>query len=267
MNRVRGFAAIAALLALGLAGCARKPASIPVAERPAPPPKPAPDRAPRTPAIHADLSQAEAAWHLRAALNVAALSCDRAGKLGIAASYNQLLARHRAPLAAAYKAEGARFTGTGALDSHMTKLYNYFAQPGGQARFCAAAAGIAAETKTIAPERFAAFAPAALDRLVQPFETPHDAPPPLRMAAATAGPPWRIQLGAYSGDTAAKAAWSRIRSRMTSAAAYTPHYEDVPTRRLVRIRIGPVSDQRQAIELCAAAAGAGLDCLPVPPTG
>ena len=41
--------------------------------------------------------------------------------------------------------------------------------------------------------------------------------------------------------------------------------EDVPASRLVRVRIGPVTDRAQAIALCAAAAGAGLDCLPVPP--
>ena len=257
----RGYAAMAALLALGLAGCAHKTPQL--AERPAP--LPAANRAPGRPAIHADLSQAETIWHLRGALNVAALSCDRSGRLGIAAGYNQFLTGQRKALAAAYKAEGTRFAAVGALDSHMTRLYNYFAQPAGQAGFCAAATDVTAEARTITPERFATFAPEALDRLIRPFETAPEQATPLRMAAASAGPPWRIQLGAYSGDAAARAAWTRIRNRMASAAAYTPDYEDVPASHLVRIRIGPVSDQRRAITLCAAAAGAGLDCLPVRP--
>jgi len=259
----KGYAAMAAVLALGLAACAHKKPH--VAERPAP--LPAADRVQARPAIHADLSQAEAIWHLRGALNVAALSCDRDGRLGIAAGYNQFLTGQRTALAAAFKAEGMRFAAPGALDSHMTRLYNYFAQPAGRAGFCAAATNVAAEARTVSPERFATFAPEALDRLIRPFETAHEQATPLRMAAASAGPPWRIQLGAYSGDAAARAAWTRIRNRMASAAAYTPDYEDVPATHLVRIRIGPVSDQRRAIALCAAAAGAGLDCLPVPPKG
>jgi len=257
----KGYAATAALLALGLPGCTHEQPR--VAGRLVT--QPATNRAPGRPAIHADLSRAETIWHLRGALNVAALACDRNGRLGIAAGYNQFLAGQREALAAAYKAEGTRFAAAGALDSHMTRLYNYFAQPAGQAGFCAAAADVAAEARTITPERFATFAPEALDRLIRPFETAPDQEAPLRLAAVPAGPPWRIQLGAYSGNAAAQTAWTHIRSRMASAAAYTPDYEAVPVSGLVRIRIGPVSDQRRAIALCAAAAGAGLDCLPVPP--
>ncbi|MGC6327953.1 SPOR domain-containing protein [Rhizorhabdus sp. FW153] len=82
---------------------------------------------------------------------------------------------------------------------------------------------------------------------------------------SSAGPPWSIQLGAYSGDRAARDAWARIRQRMTAANDFAPDYEAVPASPLVRIRIGPITDRNQAIALCAAAAGAGLDCLPVAP--
>ncbi|MDB5686817.1 MAG: Sporulation domain protein, partial [Rhizorhabdus sp.] len=59
--------------------------------------------------------------------------------------------------------------------------------------------------------------------------------------------------------------WDRIRHRMKGAADYEPRYDAVPDSRLVRVRVGPISDRSAAIALCAAAAGAGLDCLPVPP--
>jgi hypothetical protein len=260
--------ALSGVAMIALAGCTpkHKPPA-PVAEQ-APPSQPSTPARNALRAANSGLSGEEAAWHLRSALNVAALACDRSGKLGIASDYNQLLARQRAPLAAAYRAEGARFAGAGALDAHVTRLYNQFAQPPAQAHFCAVAAQVAAEARAVPPERFIAYAPDGLARLVASFdERPASA---MRMAsttatAATAGPPWRIQLGAYSGSRAARDAWGRIRSRMKGAADFEPHYEDVPKSPLVRIRIGPVADKGQAIALCAAAAGAGLDCLPVPP--
>lgn len=247
--------------------------------------------------VNSGVSDAEAMWHLRSALNVAALSCDRTGKTGITANYNKMLGRQRKALTAAYKAEGSRFGNASATDAHVTSVYNFFAQPPAQARFCAVATSVAAEAAALPAEKLAGFAPGALDRLAQPFTDFYDdygryevalaawekgdhrtaqpamamraaAPAPVAttMAAATsAGPPWRIQLGAYSGDRAARDAWTKIRQRMKGAADFEPRYEEIPASRLVRVRIGPVTDRGQAIALCAAAAGAGLDCLPVPP--
>lgn len=250
--------------------------------------------------VNTGLSDTEAMWHLRSALNVAALTCDRTGKTGITANYNKMLGHQRKALATAYKAEGARFGSASATDAHVTQVYNFFAQPPAQPRFCAVATGIAAEAAALPAEKLAAFAPGALDRLATPFTDFYDAyarykielaawekgdhrparaatafamapaTPPAMVAASTtpstaSGPPWRIQLGAYSGDRAARDAWTKIRQRMKGAADFEPRYEDVPASRLVRVRIGPVTDRAQAIALCAAASGAGLDCLPVPP--
>lgn len=243
--------------------------------------------------VNSDLSVAEAMWHLRSALNVAALTCDRNGTLGLAASYNRLLGRQRRTLAAAYRAEGSRFGSAAATDAHVTQVYNFFAQPPAQSRFCTAAAKVATEAAAVPAEKLSDFAPAALDRLTTPFtdfyrdyaryqvaladwkkgaQAPERPPVALAMRsaqatapAASSGPPWKIQLGAYSGDRAARDAWERIRQRMKGAADFEPRYEDVPDSKLVRVRIGPVTDRGQAIALCAAAAGAGLDCLPVPP--
>lgn len=291
-------AGAAALLA---SGCGRKtvePAPSPKLHAPARPAPPAGaiDSLKLPPAdgkggyrtINSDLSPSEAMWHLRAALNVAALTCDRPGTMSIARNYNRLLGRQRTLLAAAYRAEGQRLGSAAATDAHVTQVYNFFAQPPVQARFCAVAGAVSAEAAALPAEGLEAFAPVALDRLMAPFLdfyrayaryqtelaawrkggpiTPRAAVA-LTSAAAppAAGPPWRIQLGAYSGDRAARDAWGRIRSRMRRAADFEPAYEETPDGQLVRVRIGPVTDRSTAIALCAAAAGAGLDCLPVPP--
>ncbi|WP_340314775.1 SPOR domain-containing protein [Rhizorhabdus argentea] len=289
-------------VALLLSGCGKKtvkptpatrPPSISSASRPQPP-SGATDNLQLPPkdgkggyrTINSNLSPIEAAWHLRSALNVAALTCDRTGKQGIAGNYNRLLGRQRKTLADAYRAEGGRFGSVGATDAHITQIYNFFAQPPVQARFCAAAADVSAEAAALPPDGLTAFAPAALERLMKPFtdfysayagyrmelgaSAKEDHPQareavPVASQPAPAGPPWRIQLGAYSGDRAAHDAWDRIRKRMKRTGDFEPRYEAVQGSPLVRIRVGPLRDRTEAISLCAAAAGAGLDCLPVPP--
>ena len=51
--------------------------------------------------INVNLSEQESLWHLRSALNVAALSCRTGKGSGVASSYNRMLSRHKAALAAA----------------------------------------------------------------------------------------------------------------------------------------------------------------------
>lgn len=297
-----GAAMIAAIVALSIVtGCGRKtvktaepaPSSRPSPNRPVPPngapakiALPAPDGKGGYRTINSGLSDTEAVWHLRSALNVAALSCDRSGGAGLAAGYNTLLGLQKSSFAAAYRAESQRFGEASQLDAHVTQIYNYFAQPPAQSGLCAAAAAVMTEAQAVPPDRFAPFAVTALERLNRPFDQFYNAyaryqadlvaweagggptrAPAVQMVVAKAmpGQPWRIQLGAYSGDSAAHDAWRRISGRMRDAADFTPHYEPVPASRLVRVRIGPITDRSQAIMLCAAAAAAALDCLPVPP--
>ena len=85
----------------------------------------------------------EAVWHLRAGLNVAALSCRGRGRTGVAGGYGKVLNRHRSLLALAYASEQRRH-GKG-LDRHLTQLYNRFAYQPSPAKFCANAAGVADE--------------------------------------------------------------------------------------------------------------------------
>lgn len=127
------------------------------------------------------ISPAQAAWHLRSALNVAALGCRDAHEAETVAGYNQLLRTRTAVLAAADVAVRsdyqARF-GAGWQDRHdavMTRVYNFFAQPPAQAEFCAEAQAVLAEVLSAPEDRFVADAPAKLARLEAPFTAFYDA--------------------------------------------------------------------------------------------
>lgn len=122
-----------------------------------------------------DLGTGETAWHLRVALNVAALGCrgDAGGQM--VAAYNALLTDRRAELADASIATEASFqTRFGDAwrqhhDDAMTKLYNFFAQPPAQAAFCSEAAAVLREAAVVEPASFVSWADGALHRLEAPF--------------------------------------------------------------------------------------------------
>lgn len=311
--KARGISA--ALVAALLAGCAhhRAPSPAPVsapAEEPRPPagsapgqtlPEPGADGRYQT--INSGLGNEEALWHVRSALNVAALSCaGRPGGGGIVQHYNALLTQRKAVLSTAYTAETARFGsgGQGGLDRHMTQLYNFFAQPPAQGAFCAAAARVADRAAATPPAGLPQFAPQALAELeapildyyrayaayrrdlaawkARPVETaaqkgaaPKQAkieaiasvPRPEPKNVAASSSSWRIQLGAFTGRPAAEAAWEKARTRLPALAAYRPHYQNVPNSPLVRLQVGSASDRAGALQLCATAAAGGFDCLPV----
>lgn len=269
-------APLAFILLLG--GCSTKP----LAPAP-PPPRPAAAIPADWPApLPATLTGPERIWHLRAALNVAALACPTKTGNAIIGNYNALLKSRKSLLAGAYKAEVAVFRDTGgsdwqaAFDRYMTKLYNRYAWPPAQSGFCTTADNVAAEALKVSPGDFEAFATTALARIEQalaytpPVETiARIGTAPLPVAAATAiGNPWRIQLGAFTGQPAADAAWLQIKARLPGLAGYTPHFEAVSGKPgLVRLQIGNATDRGSALTLCALAAAGGFDCIPVRPTG
>ncbi len=89
------------------------------------------------------LTTEENIWHLRSALNVAALNCQGVIWGEIAQNYNQYLKLHKTRLAKANKAVDAeyvkRYPGQNGLrvrDTQTTDLYNYFALPPVRAEFC-----------------------------------------------------------------------------------------------------------------------------------
>lgn len=210
---------------LALASCAK-----PVRHVEAPPPPPAPEEVPPRPAppmgasattrmppraadggfmtVNHGVAPAEAAWHLRAGLNVAALGCTGAQGVAITAAYNAMLRNRAKPLAAADAAIKARLRAGGsadwqdAHDDRMTQLYNFYALPPVQPRFCAAAAAIAAREPAVDATGFAAFAVQALAELSAPFDAFYAAYDDYRVELAT----WEARYGAGAATRVASAA-------------------------------------------------------------
>ncbi|MGE4430813.1 MAG: hypothetical protein AB7E05_08750 [Sphingobium sp.] len=109
--------------ALALASCAQKTPP-PVAELPPPAPPPVVSTQP----------DMEAVWHVRAGLNVGALSCRGQYDM-LADQYNRLLEQHEELLKQAYQLEESRFAGA-ELDKHLTQIYNRFANQRSPQGFC-----------------------------------------------------------------------------------------------------------------------------------
>lgn len=127
------------------------------------------------PTPNRNLGPAATLWHLRVALNVAALGCRGPEGQAITAGYNAMLARDTAELARANAATIAAEGGQAAYDEAMTRLYNYFAQPGAKAAFCAAAAAVTNDIAGVGSLGAAAGpALAALDRPFGNFYRTYD---------------------------------------------------------------------------------------------
>lgn len=262
---------ITAALILTLAAC-----STPRTQTPAPEPsRPAPAPAPLSP-IHQNLDPLETVWHVRAGLNVAALSCAQRVGPGIVTDYNAFLKAKKELLTQAYNALSDEYRAKGgnwqrALDTDMTKLYNHFASPDAQAGFCDAAAVEVKRAIAASPDERQAWAETTLATLDKPFTTPQQvatravARGLMAMPAASPAIPagWRIQLGAFGTQQAAEKAWADVKSRSTELSGLTPHFEPVPGKPLVRLQVKGVDSRAEAITLCAHAAAANFDCIPV----
>lgn len=171
--------------ALFLSGCASKPQAT-IIPAPAPPPvalvKPPPAVLPTGTGNLATI------WQLRIALNVAALVCRGPGANALVAGYNGMLTTRRDLLASAEAALAANYGGSvknAAFDAAMTRLYNFYAQPGATPVFCATAGRIQRAEPDIDTERFADFATRSLVDLNAPFAA---LPPPPHRAAVAAVP-------------------------------------------------------------------------------
>lgn len=122
-----------------------------------------------------NISSNEAVWHLRAALNVAALNCQGPVWNQIASNYNKFLENNKATLTKISRAiDGEyklRYPGENALrirDTKLTDLYNYFSLPPVKQEFCDAAlikSGEAAAVDSRALTQFSTPALANLDAI------------------------------------------------------------------------------------------------------
>jgi hypothetical protein len=123
------------------------------------------------------LTPEETVWHVRVALNVAALGCRGAGEAETVAAYNAVLKAEAPVLASAMAATENGFKARhgdawqARYDDDMTRLYNFFAQPPAQSGFCSTAQAVLRESAAVAPADFPAFAAGALQRLEAPFTT------------------------------------------------------------------------------------------------
>lgn len=121
-----------------------------------------------------------------------------------------------------------------------------------------------------APRLVAAAAPAMADAVAQQVSTRIDAAavrgglrpaikaPPARATAAPASGPGLVQLGAYSSEASARAAWTRLKSGRAAWAldGLSPVYEavDIGGRRLTRLKV-----RAPAAGAAAVCAAAGVD--------
>ena len=187
----RSFVRLGAVTALSfLAGCASKPVAIVQAPPPpvvapvaAPMPKGAyvgmaiPDRLTdgRYATPNRDLTAAATIWHMRVALNVAALACRGAEGDRIVTAYNALLAHAKAPLALAETRYAAEYRAADAADwranydNAMTRLYNFFSQSPAREAFCDAAAATLTDVAFVDDAALPGFAAGRLAVLERPF--------------------------------------------------------------------------------------------------
>ena len=180
-------------IGLSLAGCAARetakvappPVMIPApqpqyAKAPLPPgatpgmriPALLPDGSYATP--NRSLTSAATIWHLRSALNVAALACRGPDEGQIVTRYNTMLTVQRITLAAAEKRYSAEYQSQGGdwrdrYDDAMTRLYNFFSITPARKGFCVAADDVLADISAGPTEAFDLKAADRLEKLNAPF--------------------------------------------------------------------------------------------------
>ena len=116
-------------------------------------------------------SRGEDLWHLRSALNVAALICDHKVYSSLVPSYNRMLIGHKALLTAAVQTELGQFKAVDGkkwqamYDTHMTKLYNSYSLTHQREHFCAKATETSGTAADLTDEALSAQATAMIFRL------------------------------------------------------------------------------------------------------
>ncbi len=125
--------------------------------------------------INRDLGPLETLWHVRAALNVAALSCTGSLYERLVGDYNAFINNNSASLRNANNAIVRKFqreTGSGYKtehDRHQTQLYNYWSFSPLRRPFCDQAVQVSQRAIVTKSADLNAFAAEALSELEQPF--------------------------------------------------------------------------------------------------
>ncbi|MFZ2997498.1 hypothetical protein [Sphingobium sp.] len=116
-----------------------------------------------------------ALWHVRMALNVAALSCNGGGDLA-RLQYNRLLHVHQPALREANAAVDRNYaaaygtTGTAYRERLNTVVYNFFSLPPVTRSFCPVAITVGAKMLAMPSSALLEYAPQALAELEKPFQ-------------------------------------------------------------------------------------------------
>jgi hypothetical protein len=125
--------------------------------------------------INRDLGPLETLWHVRAALNVAALSCTSPQYSRLVDDYNLFIKKNASVLRSANNAIISKFrrdAGRGykkAHDRHQTSLYNYWSFSPLRRPFCDQAVRVSQTAIITSGSDLKAFGAKALPELEQPF--------------------------------------------------------------------------------------------------
>ncbi|WP_156358148.1 SPOR domain-containing protein [Sphingobium sp. Leaf26] len=93
-----------------------------------------------------------------------------------------------------------------------------------------------------------------------PIPTPAPARPAASAPAPAASGGWRVQLGAFSEDSRARALWTQLSRKVGGLSAYQPYL--VKAGAVTRLQAGPIASSSDAARLCGAIKAAGGDCMP-----
>lgn len=125
--------------------------------------------------INRDLTPLEALWHVRAALNVAALSCTDLQYARLISDYNLFIKQSSKALKQANESTMQKIKkeiGPGYLvvhDQRQTQLYNYWSFSPLRQPFCDRALNVSQRAILATPSNVLDFAVQALNELEQPF--------------------------------------------------------------------------------------------------
>ncbi|MEC3948614.1 hypothetical protein [Sphingobium sp. HWE2-09] len=116
-----------------------------------------------------------ALWHIRMALNVAALNCDKYGPVA-RNQYNQILSLHKVMLNSANAAVDRNYSvaygssGMASRERLNTVVYNFFALPPVIKDFCPVAVTVGQKIIAMPSDQLLVAAPALLAELEKPFQ-------------------------------------------------------------------------------------------------
>ena len=84
------------------------------------------------------------------------------------------------------------------------------------------------------------------------------APKPALPKASSGG--WRVQIGAFSAETRARALWSQLSAKVSGLSGYQPYI--LTSGGVTRLQAGPLASNADAAKLCGAIKAAGAECMP-----